>query len=595
MKADMGGAQTRVLENNSTVNLSKSPSLSGGWEPVGGYTWLRFWVIVCLTGMLLGFLSWRYGLPWYRSRTLARYCREMETYMRSRDYSRAGIRARQVLETDPANRMANAVLADIADLVQSPAALYWRRRVANLFPDSTNQLALASTALRDEAFPFSTAQDALEKARLAGGGLDVHLIAGALAVRQNLLTEAERHYKNALVVAPEDPTARLSLSVLQLQSRDASLATRARRTLEGMMDTPGVGLLATRSLLADRVARRDLKGAEELSTRLLKAPSATFEDTVVHLTIMRALQHPRFPEALESAKRRAVGKAPWTARLAAWMNEMRLPSETLKWIEIVPVDTRMDPMVLLATADAYCQLGLWSDLQRFLETSPWKQLEYGKYALLSLALERQSLKGRNSIAWSKALQLSSRSPLQLDTLSRLANAWGWRDESAEVLWFAVKQFPGQRWPLDRLERLYGAQGNTLGLLAVAKSALKQFPKDRAARNNCAILSLLLNQNTQQAEQLAEELHNEAPDDPVFASTYSYALLKRKSHAEALAVFKALPPAALENAGIAAYYGIALAALGDQAGAQTYLSKATNAFLLPEERLLVDQALHRRAN
>jgi Flp pilus assembly protein TadD len=115
------------------------------------------------------------------------------------------------------------------------------------------------------------------------------------------------------------------------------------------------------------------------------------------------------------------------------------------------------------------------------------------------------------------------------------------------------------------------------------------PKDAQARNNYAMVSLLLGTATDQARQIAAELHAAEPDNPVFVSTYAFSLYQQGHPQEAVQALRALGLNRLDDPALAAYYGVFLAAAGDKQTARTYLNKAAKAFLLPQEQALVARA------
>jgi hypothetical protein len=112
------------------------------WQTVA---WCTFWLTLSLAG-------YDYGWPQFRWYQETHYARQAEQLLADGDVNRAMIRSRQVLSLNLSNAIATRVLADVADSYGSPAALFWRQRALLLAPDVTNQIALASTAVRLEQF-----------------------------------------------------------------------------------------------------------------------------------------------------------------------------------------------------------------------------------------------------------------------------------------------------------------------------------------------------------------------------------------------------------------------------------------------------------
>ena len=72
------------------------------------------------------------------------------------------------------------------------------------------------------------------------------------------------------------------------------------------------------------------------------------------------------------------------------------------------------------------------------------------------------------------------------------------------------------------------------------------------------------------------------------TTYAYSLLSQGNAKEALRIMSSLSEEQLSDATISTYYGIFLAANGDQK-ARPYLDFGRQANLLPEEKALIDKA------
>src|ERR1035437_3751539 len=120
-------------------------------------------IAVLVVLVLAAVAGYKYGRPYYRHYVEQQYARQAEQFMLKGDFARAFLRARQVMDINPDNAAACRVNAELADWANSPFALYWRQRTVLLEPTPTNRLALASSALRAEQFPYSTAAKALDE------------------------------------------------------------------------------------------------------------------------------------------------------------------------------------------------------------------------------------------------------------------------------------------------------------------------------------------------------------------------------------------------------------------------------------------------
>ncbi|MGA2854553.1 MAG: hypothetical protein ABSE90_10550 [Verrucomicrobiota bacterium] len=551
--------------------------------------WQTWVTLACLVAAMV--FGYKYGLPRYRQYVERNYAMQAQRYAASGDFSRALLRAQQVLVMNPNDTTGIRVIADLADYFGSPYALQWRQRLVALNPDATNRLALARTALQAEAFPFPTATRVLNEMELASRQNSAyHLVAGALAIKLNNLQAAEQHYAEALKLNPDDPVNRMSLAVVRLQSGNTNLIKDSRTTLELLRTDRQLGLLATRSLVAESAALGDYGRAETISQQILTNKQASFSDRIVHLAILNVEKSPRFQTFLGETKKSAEENPFYVGELASWMNRCGLAQQALDWVNGLPARLNKQGVVPIAVADSYVALGQWKGLTGYLQKERWLELDPVRIGLMSFASWKENDSKRySSPIWQQAVQLGARSPAALNTLARMAAGWGWKEETEDVLWLASGKYPGESWPLTTLENLYAGQRDTAGLRRVFRAMVKQNPKDAVARNNYAMVSLLLDADVADARRTAAELHAAEPDSPVFASTHAFSLYLQGRPQEAAQVLRALGLNRLDDPLRAAYYGVFLSAAGDTQTARIYLNKSANAFLLPEEQALVARA------
>jgi len=552
-------------------------------------------VAVLVALLVAAVAGYKYGRPHYRQYVEQQYARQAERFMLKGDFARAYLRARQVMDINPDNATATRVNAELADWANSPFALYWRQRTVLLAPNSTNRLALASTALKAEQFPYSTAVKSLDEIDPAfRQTANYHLIAGALAIKLNKLSEAEQHYAEALKLDPSSPVTRMSLAVVQLQSKDPRVIADSRITLE-LLNTDGkLGILPLRSLVAESLAERDSTRAERLSSQVLTNAQASFGDRMLHLSILRAAGQTNFQSFLKDTEQKALQHPAYVGELASWLNQYGLASEALAWLHGLPRQVSGQGLIPLAMADSYVTLRKWKELETYLEAEHWIGLDHIRIAMLALAIRTQSgNQGSSAMAWDRAIRLATDAPTALNTLAQLALNWGWVPEAEQALWHAAAKFPKQPWPLTSLQKLYVARRDTAGLRRVYQASMQRDPKDKLARNNFTMLSFLSGKEVEDAHKNAAESYTSEPGNPVLASTYAFSLHLQGKTKEGIAVFRALKPEYLTDPGVAVYYGILLSAAGEVQASRQYLDMSAKAFLLPEEQALVASA--RKAN
>jgi predicted Zn-dependent protease len=566
------------------------------WRRVSRFFSKKLNVAALALVIIAGVAGYKYSMPRYRLYVERQYARQAEEYAAKRDLRRASLRVAQVLKINPDNPAATRVNADLADWVNSPYALYWRQRALVLAPSTTNRLALASTALKMERFPYLTATKALGEIQPEfRKTANYHLVAGALALKLNHLGEAEQHYAEAFKLQPDSPVARMSLAVLQLQSRNSNVVVGSRLTLE-LLNTEGkLGILPLRSLVAESASKRDFASAERISSQLLTNAQATFSDRMLHLTILHTAGRTNFQSFLKETQQKALERPVYIGEFAAWLNQSGFGAQTITWLRGLPRQTISQGLIPLALADAYVSLRKWKELESYLEEEPWVGIEHIRIATLSLAIRNQSDRERAGFSWDRAMRLASEDPGALNMLAQTALSWGWTPEAEQVLWRAATKFPEQPWPLTMLQNLYSVQRNTPGLWRVYQALMHRDPKDKLARNNFSMVSLLSGKELPAAHRYAEELYGAEPGNPIFASTYAFSRHLQGKTKEGLAVLRALKPEELADPGVSVYYGILLSAAGEVNASKDYLGKADKAILLPEEVALVASAKSLKIN
>jgi thioredoxin-like negative regulator of GroEL len=174
-------------------------------------------------------------------------------------------------------------------------------------------------------------------------------------------------------------------------------------------------------------------------------------------------------------------------------------------------------------------------------------------------------------------------------LLRVAAQWNWLGDAEDLLWRLISRYPGEKWARDGLARMLLSDGRTRSLMALYGQEAQASPADLSAKNNLAMLALLLDARELRPHELAREVYLKSPANPFYASTYAFSLHIQDKSADALKVFQRLKPQELEQPSIAVYYGMVLQATGNSNKAKKYLDLASKAPLLPEERKLVDRA------
>jgi predicted Zn-dependent protease len=140
-----------------------------------------------------------------------------------------------------------------------------------------------------------------------------------------------------------------------------------------------------------------------------------------------------------------------------------------------------------------------------------------------------------------------------------------------------------------LYRYFAQNADAENLYRVLLHQLELHPDDRNVQNNFAQLALLLHLNADRGQKIARDVYEKDPKNPAYVSTYAFALYAQGDSKKAVKVLEVLTPEQLHTPEIAAYYGVILAAAGDQTRAPEFLDLGEKAKLLPQEKALIEKA------
>jgi tetratricopeptide (TPR) repeat protein len=245
--------------------------------------------------------------------------------------------------------------------------------------------------------------------------------------------------------------------------------------------------------------------------------------------------------------------------------------------------------VPLTMAESYSRVDAWPELESRLRKEDWGEFDCLRHAYLSLVLRKGGRPVASDGEWSVAQKQASGQVKLLSLLSRTISDWGWTKEHLDLLWMLTKHPETQLEAFQALYQNYTAEGDTPGLYRVLTRLAEFLPEDRRIQNNLAQLRLLLNTDMDRAEKLAADLYSKEPSNPFYASTYAFALYSVGDTDGALEIMKGLRESQLRDPSLATYYGIILAAAGENEKARKYLDLAASGKLLPEERALITRA------
>jgi predicted Zn-dependent protease len=513
-------------------------------------------------------------------------------FLAKSDARNAALSAQQVLRSDPNNLDATRVMAQIAEASRSPAALMFRARVVELAPHSLDdRLALAQTALSMHDYTTATnalaGVDAADKEKPA-----YHNMAGAAAAAANQSAEAQIHFLEASRLQPNNPAPQLNLAVVRLHGTNTIDLEEARIALQRLAANPtnsGLRCQALRELTVDAMRYKHQDAGLSLSRQLIQESNSAFTDRILRLEVLLETKSADFKPTLAASQREAATNQSKIYELANWEMAKTSPADAVAWLRSLPMNTQTNQPATLLVAECYTASKDWRGLQAWLEKQHWAELEFLRHALMSRALRGQELADTAKTEWEQALKSANGQKQGLVMLLRLAAQWNRVNDVEDLLWTISNRYPQEKWAVESLSHVLYVSGQTRSLMQLFSQELKRTPSDLAAKNNLAMVALLLNEKELKPHDLAKEVYQQAPSNSSFAATYAFSLYMQGKNAEALKVMQQIKPQDLESPSIAGYYGIILKATGGGASAGAYLDKASKAALLPEERKLFAQA------
>jgi Flp pilus assembly protein TadD len=542
----------------------------------------------CIVLLLLGYTGHRGYQVWKQKHGLAM----ARQYFAKNDVRNTILALQQVLAVNPRNVEACRMMAGLTEAGRSPAALLWRQRVLELDPKSLpDRLALVQAAIIFQEYPLAT--NTLAGVSEADKNTAAyHNLAGSVALVEGKPNDAEAHFIESIRIDPTNAVPQVNLAVVRLHLTNKLDMAEARISLQRViLDSKNASLRsqARRELIMDAMRFKDFPTALALSQKLVDQTNSVFADKLLRLDVLKNTLSPEFKPALASFQDEAGTNSAKIFDLANWQMKQRSPTETLNWLQNLPLQTRTNQPAELLAAQCQLQMGDWNGLQASLQKQNWNDLEFIRHAYVARALREEGLAGAAAAEWGVALNSASSQKGPLISLFRLAAVWKWDTEGEQILWIVVNHFPEEKWAPTILSEALMTWHRTRSMQELFSILQKRNPNDLEVKNNLAMTAMLLGSQEVNPYGLSQEVYEKAPTNASYASTYAFSLYLQKKYAEALRVMQRLSAKDLENPSIAGYYGLILKANGDTVRARASLNRISEHQLLPEEQKLFDQA------
>jgi hypothetical protein len=301
----------------------------------------------------------------------------------------------------------------------------------------------------------------------------------------------------------------------------------------------------------------------------------------------------KFEALLEKVKPVAARNSGDLGLLMDWMNENGLASEVVKWMDKLPAAATAKPPAAIAIAAAFAEQRNWSRLRRWTRSESWGEEDYLRLAYQGFAARQSrqsSADAEFDTLWRTALHAAADQPDREIRLARLATKCNLPIESEE-LWSRLSRTPpSRREALDSLYRLYRANNDVKKLYDVLQRLHDASPNEIGIITNLARLGLNIDQNTKQAQELAKQAYDRAPDDVSCAVTYAFSLYVQGRTTEGLEILQRLPPEALHEPHAAVYAAVLLLDVNQTDGAKEYIQVAKHGPIYAEEKRLLEDEL-----
>ena len=558
---------------------------------------LALYLAAAALALLLIVVVGTYGSKLYSGWHESRLLKRATATLQKNDFAAANRLAREVLQRQRDSLPAFYILAEATEKQNSEETVSWRAQIARLEPDNIDsQLNLASAALRFGQIDI--ARKTLERVAPRAQELAAfHVIAGWLARAEGNLAEQEQQFSIAVNKDPKNDLYKFNLAAIQIRSPDAEKSAHARETLERLTQSSEFRTGALRALLNDAVDRKDLQDADRFAQQLQMSPEVSFGDYLLCLNFYRKLDAKKFDALLEKVKPVAARNPGDLGLLMDWMNQNGLSTEVVKWMDKLPAAATAKPPPAIEIAAAFAEQKNWSRLRRWTRSESWGDDDYLRLAYQGFA-SRQS---RQSSAdaefdtlWHAALHAAADQPEREIRLARLASKWNLQIESEELWSRLSRNPPSRREALDSLYKLYRTNNDAKKLYDVLQRLHEASPNEIGITSNLARLGLNIDQNTKQAQTLAKQVYERAPNDANCAITYAFSLYVQGRTTDGWEILQKLPTETLREPHAAVYAAILLLDLNQIDKAKAYIQIAKRGPIYAEEKRLLEDEVNKIA-
>jgi tetratricopeptide (TPR) repeat protein len=354
-------------------------------------------------------------------------------------------------------------------------------------------------------------------------------------------TNALSYAQQAVWARPDDIALQFYLQTFQAYSqiattRQAAIASivQLARTDPGELGSDALVFL-TKLTLQEAYPKSE---ADWIPQRLRDHPKSTTSMQLLATQLEIALHPERRNILLDAMVEKGSAAPDADARLmAVWLMQQKDPGRAL---QVLPLDRALKSReMLLAHLDGLALLGRWNEIQSIMLKKP----QVIEPSLQHIFLARCALESKQpdkaAVEWRQAQVAASQDPGQLVYLAEYTDRLR-QDDAAVNAYEALSQIAAtSRIASVALIKIHERNKQTSALLKTLADMRSKWPEDAAVTNDFAYLSALLNQRTDIALAIAEDLMAKEPSSMPHRTAVALARLRLHKPAEAAKVYEGI--------------------------------------------------------
>lgn len=524
------------------------------------------WLLALLgtLGVLLSASVFYFGKPAYKKWQSDRLLTQGREAYAAGNIRAAFLACQSACLKNPDNQEAVEMMVEISQMLPAAYQMSWAHRWVQMQPESVAarmNLArrLASQGAMDQAWQQLSAIPDWNRPDPA-----FHALAGTLALARDDLDTARKHGKIALDLDPDNPVLHLNYIVTLHEDGNILQQAEAIERLQQLEANPETRQAALRAHISMKQNLFQYSDAIALCRTLVTEYPDSLEDRLVFIDLLKKARDTQWISEL-SRLRSTVEQSDTPQPMigvAQWLQKQNMHSELITWLQSSPRTTQNLTLERIL-AEGLMAEEQWSKLVERFSNRSWGLQDVFREVILARAHRERGSSAQADGHWLRARRMSLDNPILGEGLTRYMKSWSlWQAERIELMWELVNQPLVALSVLESLEAHYQENGDARGLWRTGRERMRIDPDNELQANNYAMYCLLLQQNEQEGQAIAQRLYRKYPDKEIPISTYSFALFRQGKAGEALSTFQKIPAPLRRTPIFSGYYGLYLAEAGE---------------------------------